>query len=806
MRRESTKVAGYPLIPRVSLLVAGILLVVASFIGVGYVSALDTETSGSSYRLYQNANSTTPGTPLAASDTSGQLGATGDAFRLRAGITARPNSINFTKMSLGSNHGCAIASGKVYCSGPNVKAEIGDGTATATNILVPVVTSGVLSGKVVTDVASGRLGSQPYNCVVASGLGYCWGSNNFGNLGVGQTSAGLASSNVPLAITTAAGVLQGRTVTNITAGDGHACAVADGLAFCWGTGGNGRLGTGNTTTATSPAPVVTASGVLLGKTVNSIGAGSGHGCVAASGQAYCWGTNVLGQLGNNSTTQSTSPAAVDTTGVLNGKTVIQVAAGNQTSCALTSEAKIYCWGDGQSGQLGNNTNSSDVAGYFSSIPVAPVSTALNSKTITAIAVGSGTVCAATADSLVYCWGNGGNGALGTGNSSSSKVPVLVTTSGVLNGKTVNSIQIGEQNTCTTTTDGGAYCWGKNTSGGLGIGSNSNVTVPNTVLTTNVAAGDGVTIAASASSYKLQFAQKTGATCSVQTGFADITTTSAIAWNANAGVTNGEAISSYANDPTTTGTKIYQTYQSAAGTFSNPTAINPSETGLWDFSLKDNSGLYNTSYCLRIANADGSAVPRYSQYPEIKTAPGELSLGIVTSGGLPVGSPAFAMPSTLVKTDCQTVNGVFGASEQRLRITNNLVTAGWSVSIAASAGPTATWVKNGGGTGYDFNDPSGSPAGCNSGSDGDGLAGQLQLNPSVGTLAPKSGCTNTGVSLGPLAGFNQGSINAITIASGSSASELYCYWDITGVGVTQAIPASQSEGSYTLDLTTTVVAQ
>ena len=127
-------------------------------------------------------------------------------------------------------------------------------------------------------------------------------------------------------------------------------------------------------------------------------------------------------------------------------------------------------------------------------------------------------------------------------------------------------------------------------------------------------------------------------------------------------------------------------------------------------------------------------------------------------------------------------------------------------MAATDGPTANWQKQGGGTGYDFNDSSCSPAGCNSGSDGDGLAGRLSVDPSVSTVTPEPSCSSTGISKGSSTAFNQGSVDAIGLLIASSATPLGCYWDVTGIGLSQQIPTAQLSGDYVFDVTLTAVVQ
>ena len=106
--------------------------------------------------------------------------------------------------------------------------------------------------------------------------------------------------------------------------------------------------------------------MLAGVTLTQIAAGFFFTCaLSTTGTVYCWGLNADGELGNNSTTNSSVPVAVHTSGVLAGVTVTQITADSgYNACALGNTGAAYCWGRNTDGQLGNNTLTS------SSIPVA----------------------------------------------------------------------------------------------------------------------------------------------------------------------------------------------------------------------------------------------------------------------------------------------------------------------------------------------------------------------------------------------------------------------------------------------------
>src|ERR1022692_450944 len=224
-------------------------------------------------------------------------------------------------ITAGSFHSCAIESGKAYCWGDNGSRQLGHGSTVGSSVPVAVDTSGVLAGQVLTQITAGGA----YTCALdGAGAAYCWGDNRSGQLGDGGT---VSNSSVPVAVKTS-GVLAGQALTQITAGWYDTCALdASGAAYCWGYNADGELGDGKAGDSSVPVAVDT-SGVLAGRALTQIAAGWIDACaVDAAGAAYCWGYNADGELGNGSTVGSTVPVAVDTSGVLAGRTLTQVTAG-----------------------------------------------------------------------------------------------------------------------------------------------------------------------------------------------------------------------------------------------------------------------------------------------------------------------------------------------------------------------------------------------------------------------------------------------------------------------------------------------
>jgi len=175
--------------------------------------------------------------------------------------------------------------------------------------------------------------------------------------------------------------------------------------------------------------------------------------------------------------------------------------------------------------------------------------------------------------------------------------------------------------------------------------------------------------------------------------------------------------------------------------------------------------------------------------------GTLTTDILDAGQNPVSSPSITLSALNVATSCQTTTGTYGSNTQRIYVDNPGASAtGWVLSIAATSGNTATWT-NGSNT-YAFNNPAGS--GCTS--------GQMTVDPSVGTVTAQSPATTTGISKGSAASFNQGTTDAIQLFNASASANTIWRGYLTGVSVSQKVPASTPAGTYTLSLTQTVVAQ
>lgn len=241
---------------------------------------------------------------------------------------------------------------------------------------------------------------------------------------------------------------------------------ADTIAAAWGLNSHGQLGDGSTTNRSSPVAVELPLGVLAGKTLFSVSAGYLHSlALCHDGTLASWGHNTQGQLGHGHQNPALVPGSVPVNGALAGKTVIAIAAGAYHNLALCSDGAIIAWGYNNHGQLGTGDRQSR------NVPVVvePVG-ALAGKRVMAIAAGSYHSLALCDDGTLAAWGYNDEGELGDGTTQTALAPVQVDVSGLLAGKSIERIASGQYHNLALCTDGTLVSWGYNGRGQLGDGT------------------------------------------------------------------------------------------------------------------------------------------------------------------------------------------------------------------------------------------------------------------------------------------------------------------------------------------------
>ncbi len=416
-----------------------------------------------------------------------------------AEAVATVSTSTWTSVALGDGHTCGIKSDStLWCWGKNTNGQVGDGTTVDKN--TPTEVSG---GGAWTSVAV-----SPYYSVCGiksdSSL-WCWGKNNFGQLGDGTT----ADKNVPTVVT--------GTWKSISITGEHSCGIkSDNTLWCWGNNQYGRLGDGTATNRSSPVNIsvgltwekvyaagyntcgIRSGGTLVcwgdgpysengnnvyadqyspvgvngGGTWKDVSLTGGHVCAIKSDDTvWCWGDDGYGQVGNNAALAGQPiPTAISTGGAwsqiqtfwgwwtsLSGSN-----AEGSHSCALKSDGTIWCWGRNNYGQLGNNTTSNKA-----------IPTTLNGGgTWSKMSTMSTHACGIKSDSTLWCWGKNAAGEVGDATTVTKTVPTAIGTD------SWTSVVVGPANhTCAIQSDNSLWCWGENTNGQVGDGTTANKTSP-----------------------------------------------------------------------------------------------------------------------------------------------------------------------------------------------------------------------------------------------------------------------------------------------------------------------------------------
>ncbi|MDN5819600.1 MAG: hypothetical protein L0H38_02500, partial [bacterium] len=415
---------------------------------------------------------------------TGQLGSTptSGTNTMRAIAQGAMPSLTIKKISLAANHACAIhTNNKAYCWGSNDFGQLGDNSTTRSAVPVALSQGELPSGQAVSSI----LPSYSHTCAVASGdgLAYCWGYNYDGRLGNGYYD----HQNAPARVLMGA-MSDGITASSVSYGDSIGCVVADDdWVYCWGWNVNGRLGDGTTTSRLKPTRVLNGD-IAAGLTISSVDLGSRHACALTSDSwAYCWGRGGVGQLGNHDEVTYMSPSRIVRGAMPPGATIKAVSAGGVNSCMIASDDWLYCVGDNAYGYRGVG-----YTGGGNSQPEKVVRGAIPSgATIKQVSVGGEESCAIASDDWLYCWGKNTYGGLGDNSTTTRSSPVKLSRGAISSGVTIKAVSVGEEHACAIASDDWLYCWGYNSSSQLGDNTAINRSTP-----VKVSRGDiptGVTI-------------------------------------------------------------------------------------------------------------------------------------------------------------------------------------------------------------------------------------------------------------------------------------------------------------------------
>ena len=349
-----------------------------------------------------------------------------------------PADFKYVQVSAGGQYSMALGNdGNAYAWGYNGNGQQGNGT-TGFGSTTPVQVkkpAGTPANFNYVQVSAGCY----YSMVLGSdGNAYAMGNNYYGELGNGTTT----QRTTPVQVKKPAGAPANFNYVQISAGSSHSLALGnDGNAYAWGYNGAGQLGNGMTGFgSTTPVQVKKPAGAPANFNYVQVSAGYQYSLFITSteygyslalgndGNAYAWGYNNYGQLGNGTTTQRTTPVQVKKpAGAPANFNYVQVSAGCSYSLAVGSDGYAYAWGHDNYGQLGNNTTSDDNANpapVHVRDPSSPADASRGLKT-SQVRAGSSHSLALGSDGNAYAWGYNKYNQLGDGTTNDSKVPVPV---------------------------------------------------------------------------------------------------------------------------------------------------------------------------------------------------------------------------------------------------------------------------------------------------------------------------------------------------------------------------------------------
>jgi hypothetical protein len=285
-------------------------------------------------------------------------------------------------------------------------------------------------------------GAWSHTCGIATdGSLYCWGFNNYGQLGIG----GLRPAYVPTVIA------HDEPWVSVAAGDGHTCAIdGRGRLYCWGANWSGQLGIGAPPPSDSSSTGVPPTRVGSAADWTSVSALGSHTCgIRSPGRIFCWGDNWAGQSGHSSESYYVwTPGQV--TSLQNW---VEISAGGGHTCGRQTSRDIYCWGAGWNGQFGASFSGSTAVPQL--VP--------GGSDWARVDTGYDHVCALRTTGRLWCWGYNWDGQVGTGSTGDS---TLMTSIGSVNWA---DLALGGQHSCVLNSAGQPSCTGSNYDSQLGLG-------------------------------------------------------------------------------------------------------------------------------------------------------------------------------------------------------------------------------------------------------------------------------------------------------------------------------------------------
>jgi len=330
------------------------------------------------------------------SNSDGQVGANSATFNFLTPVQVAGGATTWTAVVAGGVHACGIRTpGRLYCWGRDTYGQLGNGLQNQDRLSPFLVAGGITDWVAVTAGDHHTCGLRRNHRL------YCWGHDIYGQLGNGAPNQDRFSPTL-----VAGGITDWASVS---AGPYHTCGRrTSGRIYCWGNDEAGKLGNGGLN-ADRPIPTLVAGGIT---NWTSVSAGGSHTCGRrATGRIYCWGSDGSGELGDGEPLTDRS-----TPGLVGGGASpwIAVDASSGFTCGRRAPGRILCWGTDFGGALGDGGADEDRS--------FPYTVAGSATDWTAVSSNFSHTCAVTTARRLYCWGYGFAGELGNGGQANFDTP------------------------------------------------------------------------------------------------------------------------------------------------------------------------------------------------------------------------------------------------------------------------------------------------------------------------------------------------------------------------------------------------
>ena len=353
----------------------------------------------------------------------GQLGNTTnnigyDPEDITNNFVLNPNEI-IVKVALGRSHSLAITSeGRVFTWGWNIYGQLGNGGTANKDVPTEITSKFSLNpGETVIDASLGYVHSI---ILTSEGRVFTFGSNSYGQLGNDLSS----NQDEPFNITGSFALESNETIVKISAGDYHSLALtSNNRIYVWGYNNFGQVGDDSLVNKDIPVDITSSFALSGAEVITVVEGGTYHsGAVTSTGRTFTWGKNNSAQLGNGTTDFKQVPTEITSGFTLNvGEIVTDISLGGSHSMAITSEDRLFSWGFNYYGQLGDNST----AFRYSPVGISSYYTLNDSEGISKFGVGGNHSSFITSNGRLFIWGNNGSGQVGDKSATSYLVPLEI---------------------------------------------------------------------------------------------------------------------------------------------------------------------------------------------------------------------------------------------------------------------------------------------------------------------------------------------------------------------------------------------